>query len=97
MKLPEECNTITEIRNEIDNLDKQIIALIGTRFNYVKQIIKFKSNEEDVLARQRYEEVLLKRREWAEKQNLNPEIIENIYKTLVGYFIDEQMKLLNDK
>jgi isochorismate pyruvate lyase len=97
MKLPEECNTITEIRNEIDNIDKQIIALIGTRFNYVKQIIKFKSNEEDVLARQRYEEVLLKRREWAEKQNLNPEIIENIYKTLVGYFIDEQMKLLNEK
>jgi len=97
MKLPEECNNITEIRNEIDNIDQQIIELIGKRFRYVKGIVKFKSNEEDVIARKRYEEVLLNRRNWAEKQNLNPEIIENIYKTLMKYFIDEQMKLLKDK
>jgi isochorismate pyruvate lyase len=97
MKLPEECNNITEIRNEIDNIDQQIIELIGQRFKYVKGIVKFKSNEEDVIARKRYEEVLLNRRNWAEKQNLNPEIIENIYKTLMKYFIHEQMKLLKDK
>ena len=94
MKLPQECDTIMDIRNEIDNLDHQIIEIIGKRFMYVKEIVRFKSNEEDVIARKRYEEVLLKRREWAENQDLNPEIIESIYKTLIQYFIDEQMKLL---
>ncbi len=94
MKLPEECDTIADIRNEIDKLDHQIIESIGKRLTYVKEIVRFKSNEEDVIARKRYEEVLLKRREWAENQDLNPEIIEGIYKTLIQYFIDEQMKLL---
>jgi isochorismate pyruvate lyase len=94
MKLPKECDTITDIRNEIDSLDLQIIESLGKRFMYVKEIVRFKSNEEDVIARKRYEEVLLKRREWAKIQNLDPEIIENIYKTLIQYFIDEQMKLL---
>jgi isochorismate pyruvate lyase len=94
MKLPEECDTITDIRNEIDTLDRQIIEIIGKRFMYVKEIVRFKSNEEDVIAQKRYEEVLLKRREWAKNQNLNPEIIENVYKMLIQYFIDEQMKLL---
>jgi isochorismate pyruvate lyase len=94
MKLPAECNTITDIRNEIDHLDKQIIDLIGERFLYVKEIVRFKSNEEDVLAKKRYDEVLIKRREWAKNQNLDPEIIEDVYKKLIKYFIDEQMKLL---
>jgi len=94
MKLPTDCDTITEIRSEIDNLDQQIIELIGKRFSYVKEIVRFKSNEEDVLAQKRYREVLEKRREWAKNQNLNPDTIEDIYKTLMKYFIDEQMKLL---
>ena len=94
MKLPEECNTITDVRNEIDNLDRQIIELLGKRFLYVKKIVDFKSNEEDVIARKRYEEVLRIRRDWAKIQNLDPEIIEIIYKTLIKYFIDEQMKML---
>jgi isochorismate pyruvate lyase len=94
MKLPEECDTITDVRNEIDNLDRQIIELLGKRFLYVKKIVDFKSNEEDVIARKRYEEVLKIRRDWAKIQNLDPEIIETIYKTLIKYFIDEQMKML---
>ena len=44
MKLPEECDTITDIRNEIDTLDQQIIEIIGKRFMYVKEIVRFKSN-----------------------------------------------------
>jgi len=96
MKIPNECNTITEIRNEIDVIDKQIVELLGKRFSYIKEIVRFKSNEEDVVARQRYEEVLLNRRKWAVEQGINPDIIENIYKTLIGYFIDEQMKLLKN-
>ena len=96
MKFPKECNTITEIRNEIDVIDNQIIELLAKRFLYVKEIVRFKSNEEDVVARKRYEEVIQKRRQWAAEQGLNPDIIETTYKTLIAYFIDEQMKLLKN-
>lgn len=92
---PDKCQTITEVRNEIDRIDKEIVTLIGTRFDYVKEIIRFKSNEEDVHARERYNHVMQKRREWAVENNLNPDVIESIYKTMVQYFIDEQLKMLN--
>jgi isochorismate pyruvate lyase len=97
MKFPYECNSINEIRSEIDNLDKQIIDLLGQRYLYVQEIVNFKSNENDVLAHERYKAVLQERRKWAEENGLNPDVIENAYKILIAYFIDEQMRLLKEK
>ena len=94
MKNPGDCTSIAEIREGIDLIDKQLIELIGKRFQYVKEIVKFKSNKEDVEAKPRYEEVLRVRKQWAAEQNLNPDIIETIYKTMIQYFIEEQLNIL---
>jgi len=94
MKNPEDCTNIAEIRKGIDLIDKQLIELIGKRFQYVKEIVKFKSNKEDVEAKPRYEEVLRIRKQWATEQNLNPDVIETIYKTMIQYFIEEQLNIL---
>jgi isochorismate pyruvate lyase len=97
MRKPQECSTINEVRDCIDIIDKQIIELIGHRFQYVKEIVRFKSSPEEVEARKRYHEVLEARRSWAVSQGLDPNVIENIYKTLIQYFINEQMELLKQK
>ena len=97
MKAPKECETIVEVRTEIDAIDQQIIKLIANRAQYVQEIIRFKKNEDEVWAKNRYNEVFEVRRKWAEEQGLNPDVIENIYKTVVHYFIDEQMKMLKEK
>ena len=94
MKNPGDCTSIVEIREGIDLIDKQLIELIGKRFQYVKEIVKFKSNKEDVEAKPRYEEVLRVRKQWAAEQNLNPDVIETIYKTMIQYFIEEQLNIL---
>ena len=94
MKNPGDCVSIVEIREGIDLIDKQLIELIGKRFQYVKEIVKFKSNKEDVEAKPRYEEVLRIRKQWATEQNLNPDVIETIYKTMIQYFIEEQLNIL---
>ena len=94
MKNPGDCTSIVEIREGIDLIDKQLIELIGKRFQYVKEIVKFKSNKEDVEAKPRYEEVLRIRKQWATEQNLNPDVIETIYKTMIQYFIEEQLNIL---
>ncbi|MEP0921827.1 chorismate mutase [Leptolyngbya sp. ST-U4] len=36
MKTPDECTNMAEIRSEIDRIDRQIVALLGQRFAYVK-------------------------------------------------------------
>lgn len=95
MKLPEECTTIAEVRAEIDALDAQIVQLLGQRFHYVKSIVRFKQNEAEVAAPDRFAAVLAQRREWAAEVGLAPDIVEALYRLLIGHFIEEETKLLH--
>ncbi len=95
MKSPAECNSIEEIRAAIDEIDEQIVALLGQRFEYVKAITRFKKTEEDVRAPERYNAVLQQRRVWAEEAGLNPDWIEEMYRLLIGHFINVELEDLN--
>lgn len=97
MTKAKDCQSIEEIRSEIDRIDKQIIELLGERFQYVKEIVNYKSTADDVVAKKRYQEVFEARRQWAAEQGLSPSIVEQIYKILLHYFIDEQMRILNER
>lgn len=93
--LPHECSDITEIRNEIDSIDRKIISLLSTRFGYVREVVKYKENTDiGIEASERRAEVIASRRQWAEESGLNPDVIENIYNTLIDYFIEEEKRLL---
>jgi len=94
MKLPEKCQNIQEIREAIDNIDKEIIKLIGSRFNYVKEIVKFKDKDRDsIVAKDRYNEVIENRRMLAIENGLNPDLIENVYKSLINHFINKEIEI----
>jgi isochorismate pyruvate lyase len=97
MKLPQECRNLEEIRQQIDEIDQIIIEMIGNRFSYIKEIVRFKSNADEVYAKNRYHEVIRRRREIAALHHLDPDVIENIYKILMEYFIREQLELLKIK
>ena len=92
MKTPEECANIQEVREEIDRIDQEIIALIGRRYKYVKVAAKFKTSETSVKAPDRFAAMLQKRRIWAEEAGLDPDVIEKLYTDLVNHFIQEEMK-----
>ena len=97
MKLPHECHNIEEVRQEIDEIDQAIISLIGKRFSFIKEIIKYKTNSDDVYAKNRYKDVISKRREIAASHYLNPDVIESMYRIMMDYFIKEQLELLKNK
>ena len=92
MKAPDECTTLEEVRAEIDRLDRQVIALLGQRFAYVRAAAKFKTSETGVRAPERFEAMLRERRRWAEEAGLSPDAIEQMYRDLVTYFMEEEMK-----
>ena len=79
MKTPAECENMLDIRTAIDDLDQEIIKLIGERFQYVKAAAKFKTSETDVKAPERFSSMLIQRREWAEVAGLSPDAIEKLY------------------
>lgn len=93
--MPQECTTITEVRNEIDNIDSEIIKLLSTRFGYVREVVKYKENTDSgIEATDRRAAVIASRRQWAKVAGLSPDVIENIYNTLIDYFVEEEKKLM---
>jgi isochorismate pyruvate lyase len=97
MRIQQECNNIEEVRQKIDEIDISIIGLIGERFSYIKEIVKYKSSIDDVYAKTRYDDVISKRREIANSNNLDPDVIEKMYRIMMDYFIKEQLELLKKK
>lgn len=91
MKMPEECTNLQEIRTEIDNIDRQVIADFAKRFAYVKAASKFKTDPTSVRAKERFAAMLEQRRTWAQAEGLNPDVIEKMYQDLVTYFIEEEL------
>lgn len=92
MKQPQNCHNIQEIRLAIDSLDRDIIDKLGKRFEYVKAAAKFKNSRSDVKAADRFNSMLQQRRVWAEKNNLDPDIVEKLYRDLVDYFINQELQ-----
>ncbi len=97
IKKPKECSSLTDVRFEIDRIDKQIIDLLGERLLYVREVAEYKSSEEDVPATTRYNEVLTVRKQWASEKGLDPVVIEEVYKTLIASFIAEQMSIIKSR
>ncbi len=96
-KLPAECSGMEEIRNQIDQIDQEIIQLFAQRSDYVHEIVKFKTDEESVIAIDRKELVIRQRAEWAEAVGLDKKTFEDIYTRLLSQNISEELLLLQKK
>ncbi len=98
MKPAGECTSIEEIREAIDKIDTAIIRLLGERYEYVKEVVRFKTpTEEGIIARERFDAVIASRRAMAEENGLDPGVVEKIYRELLGHFIAEELKLIQKK
>lgn len=89
---PEDRESIEDVRRGIDALDREIIALIGRRSRYVRAAAAFKKDETAVRAPERQRAMLQERRRWAEEEGLSPEVIEDLFKHLVSYFVNREME-----
>lgn len=90
-KLPQECLGMEDIRAEIDLRDRDIIALLGERAGYVHAAAAFKTSEAGVRAPERFRTMLQTRREWAEQEGLDADMVEKLYRDLVEHFIQREM------
>ena len=89
---PEKCASLEEVRCEIDRLDEEIVRLIGRRAHYVTAAARFKTSEAHVAAPDRQAAMLAVRREWAEREGLEPELIEDLYRRLVAWFVQRELE-----
>lgn len=86
------CDSLEEIRENIDRIDSEIIKLIAERGKYVVEASAFKKNEEGVKAPNRVEAVIQKVRRKAEEYGANPDIVEALYREMISRFIYMEME-----
>ena len=94
---PQNCKSLGEVRSEIDRLDKSLIVTISQRQEYVYAAAGFKRNEEQVHARERQRSMLAARRQWAETEGVDPDLIESLFRKLVDHFIRAEMSFFSEK
>lgn len=81
------CDNLAQVRERIDALDQQIVALLAERGRYVKDAARFKRDAFQVSAPQRQQQVFDKVRRLAEETGAYPEVVDACYRAMVAGFI----------
>ena len=90
-----QCESIDEVRGNIDRIDEGIVKLVAERSNFVKQAANFKKDSEAVKAPRRVEAVIEKVRKLAVENNVSPDIVEVIYRKMITSFINFELEEYN--
>jgi len=85
-------SSIEDIRNRIDEIDSELVKLIAQRSECVKAAAAFKSDHSAVRAPDRVQQVINKVRKQATEAGLPEVIIEKVYRSMIGAFIDYELE-----
>jgi len=87
------CQTLGEVRTNIDRIDRQIVALIGERGGYVREAARFKANPAAVEDKARVEQIIARLRTLAVEDKAPPDVVEATYRALIAAYTDEERKI----
>lgn len=86
-----DCNSIEEVRTNIDRIDRQIVTLLAERGGYVQQAARFKKTTDDVKAPQRVEQVIAKVTSLSRELGANPSVTKQVYRAMISAFTNEEL------
>jgi isochorismate pyruvate lyase len=96
MKQASDCNSLEDVRKEIDRIDQAIITLLGERLAYTKEVVKYRDPQKpEVPDKERYLKVIKERGKWGENNGLDSRVIEQVYTMLLNYYIEQQTIFAN--
>ncbi len=81
--LPADCKTMDEVRDGVDRLDREIVALLGERFRYMDAAARIKPDREAVRDEWRKADVLAKVEAVAASAGAPMQRIVLLYESLV--------------
>ncbi|MEJ2004351.1 MAG: bifunctional 3-deoxy-7-phosphoheptulonate synthase/chorismate mutase type II [Cyclobacteriaceae bacterium] len=89
---------LEELREKIDSIDQDLISVLAARLKVIEEIGFYKKeNDVHVFQLKRWNEIMLSRPEWATKLDLDPELIEEIYKLIHADSLKVQTRILNEE
>ncbi|WP_345984412.1 chorismate mutase [Sulfurimonas sp. HSL-1656] len=91
-----ECNSLAEVRQEIDKLDDMIVELIAKRNNYIKQAARFKNTIDEVKAPDRIDAVIQRLRRKALDLDLSPNLVAELYTLMINEMVETEIAELRN-
>ncbi|SDU81522.1 chorismate mutase [Pseudomonas mucidolens] len=85
------CSNLEQVRENIDRLDRQIVALLAERGGFVSQAARFKKDSDGVKAPQRVEQVITKVRDLSHALGANADVTEQVYRAMIAAFIQQEL------
>ncbi len=95
---PDQCRNMTDVRAEIDRIDRALVDSIAERFGYVERAWQLKLEaRQEANVPWRNQQVFDKVRARATEKGLPPDLIEALWRQMVGWFIQHEEEKLRDK
>ena len=91
------CNTLEEVRSEIDLLDNQIVELISQRSHYIRQAASFKNSVDEVKAEDRIDFIMQRLRHKAIELEVSPNMITDLYEIMIDEMVETEISELRNK
>ena len=91
------CRDMTEVRVEIDALDREIVTLLADRLHYIGEAARIKPQRAMVRDDARIEDVIAKIRAAATAVGVDPDFIEPLYRDLVERSIAHELALFDQR
>lgn len=85
------CESLSEVRDHIDRIDRDIVRRLSERGAYVRQAARFKQSQDDVRAPQRVEQVIAKVVALAHELGANTAMTEQVYRAMIAGFINAEL------
>ncbi len=86
-----QCSDMTELRDEIDQLDCVIVELLSIRQGFMEQAAHIKQHRNLVRDEARVEDVVAKVKAHAQKVGTHPDLVEELYRHMIEWCINYEM------
>lgn len=95
MRPADDCQSMTELRTAIDELDQTLVALLTTRAGYIDRAVELKTkNGLPARIDARVDQVVENVRRHAMATELDPDLVEALWSTLINWSIDREETVL---
>ncbi|MEM9706416.1 MAG: chorismate mutase [Pseudomonadota bacterium] len=92
-----DCQSMDDVRFEIDRLDRVLVALLAERQQYIEAAGRIKGRRSDVRVPWRIEDVVAKVMATADRMGLSKKIAEPVWRELIERCIDHEDEIWRQK
>lgn len=94
---PPDCASMDDVREQIDRIDAQLVALLADRWGYVDRAWQLKATPDQAVVPWRIQQVIDRVRAQAEAAGAPPELAEALWRQIIGWGIQYEQEKLGAK